>query len=239
MNLVRGGWCFALLLSGCASWISAPLPTQVQRWEHLQPGCRGESCPLVNVDLELIQDNPALNARIEQALLQLTGELPDDPAPPSLAMYEQHFLAQAKPGWVSYLQAKVLQQHDELLIVELSSYRATGGRGVPGRAYLLYDRKLKRIIGLDDWLLPGMELEFWQQAKTAHQAWLAANGLDKEADFVSTWPFERTLNVVPLKDRVLLKYGVGRIAPYEKGHPELWIPYSRLTGVIRPQYLPR
>ena len=239
MNVVRG-WCaLFLLLNGCASFAPKPLPTTEQRWEHSAPGCSGEQCPLLNVQQQHLKDLPALNARIDQQMLALTTELSGDPPPASLAVYERDFFASAKPGWVSYLQSKVLEQHDDLLIIELSSYRATGSRGVPGRSYLLYDRAQNRVLALNDLLLPGMDVEFWQQAKSAHQAWLIKNGLDKEADYLATWPFERTANVVPLKKGVLLKYGVGRIAPYEKGHPELWIPYSRLANILKPQYMPK
>ena len=133
-----------LLLAGCQSLLSPaqqPLPTSTQRWEHRSTGCTGTECPLVNIDLQLPTGLPELNARIERELLQLTTELPSDPPPVSLARYEQDFLATAKPGWTSYLQAKVLQQHDRVVVIELSSYRFTGGaHGIPGRAYLNYDR---------------------------------------------------------------------------------------------------
>jgi hypothetical protein len=140
---------------------------------------------------------------------------------------------------MSYLQAKVLEQHDRLVVIELSSYRFTGGaHGIPGRAYLNYDRQLKRVLSLDDLLLPDGQQAFWQQAELAHQAWLKAGGLDQDTDYQATWPFERTANVAMLRGSVMLKYEIGHIAPYASGHPELFIPYSRLNGIVKPFYFP-
>jgi hypothetical protein len=238
--------CIALLpltLGACQSLFKAggqePLPSTQQRWEHRAPGCAGSDCPLVNIDLRLLDDLPELNALIERELLGLTIELPGDPLPASLASYERDFLATAKPGWSSYLQAKILEQHDRLVIIELSSYRFTGGaHGIPGRAYLNYDRQLKRVLSLQDMLLPGEEQAFWQAAELAHQAWLKANGLDQDPDYQASWPFERTDNIALTFGAVMLKYEVARIAPYSSGHPELRIPYPRLNGILKPFYFP-
>ena len=140
---------------------------------------------------------------------------------------------------MSYLQSKVLQQHGRLAVIELSSYRFTGGaHGIPGRAYLNYDRDKGRLLSLDDLLLPNGEIAFWQQAELAYQAWLKANGLDQDLQYQAEWPFVRTANVALLRDSVMLKYEVGRIAPYASGHPELRIPYSRLNGILKSIYFP-
>lgn len=241
---VAGLLSLSFLLSGCQTLLSAAKPqsglsVSRQAWEHRTPGCEGKECPLVNIDLQKLDDLPELNARIELELLKLTVELPGDPPPPSLEVYEREFLASAKPGWMSYLQAKVLEQHDRLVVIELSSYRFTGGaHGVPGRAYLNYDREKGRLLSLDEMLLPDGQADFWRQAELAHQAWLKANGLDQDLDYQAQWPFERTANVALLRGVVMLKYEVGRIAPYASGHPELRIPYSRLNGVLKPAYFP-
>lgn len=241
---VAGLLSLSLLLSGCQALLLAAKPesglaVSRQAWEHRAPGCEGKDCALVNIDLQTFDELPELNARIEQELLKLTIDLPGDPAPPSLAVYEQEFLASAQPGWMSYLQSKVLQQHGRLAVIELSSYRFTGGaHGIPGRAYLNYDRDKDRLLSLDDLLLPDGETAFWQQAELAYQAWLKANGLDQDLQYQAEWPFVRTANVALLRDSVMLKYEVGRIAPYASGHPELRIPYARLNGILKPIYFP-
>jgi hypothetical protein len=241
---VVGLLSLSLLLGGCQALLLAAKPqsgltVSRQAWEHRAPGCAAKDCALVNIDLQKLDDLPELNARIEQELLKLTIELPGDPPAPSLEIYEKEFLASAKPGWMSYLQAKVLEQHDQLVVIELSSYRFTGGaHGIPGRAYLNYDRDKGRLLSLDELLMPDEQVAFWQQAELAHQAWLKAGGLDQDPAYQAEWPFVRTANVALLRRAVLLKYEIGRIAPYASGHPELWIPYARLGGILKPMYVP-
>lgn len=232
-----------LILAGCQALLpnsgSQDLPATRQAWEHRPDGCLEKNCPFVNIDLQLLDGMPELNARIERELLKLTIQLPGDPPPLSLAVHERDFLASGEAGWMSYLQAKVLEQHGRLVVIELSSYRFTGGaHGIPGRAYLNYDREKGRLLSLDDLLLPDGEAAFWQQAELAYQAWLKTNGLDENLQYQAEWPFVRTANIALLHGSVMLKYEVGRIAPYESGHPDLRIPYSRLGGILKPIYVP-
>ncbi|MBM7061202.1 DUF3298 domain-containing protein [Pseudomonas sp. UL073] len=229
------------LLNGCQSLRLADNSLTPQRiaFEHSPAGCQGESCPLVNIDTLSFAEQPALNALIERSLLEMTVDGPGAPLPPSLQAYERNFLAEAQPGWSSYLQAKVREQHDGLLILELSSYLATGGaHGMPGRRFINYDRKLEKPLSLQDMLLPGQEDAFWKLAQDAHRRWLAAEKLDQDADYQKTWPFQETANVALTRGAVLLKYDVYSIAPYSSGHPELKIPYPQLNGVLKPQYFP-
>lgn len=232
----------SLLLGACQS-LSGPdtppaLATSHERWEHKTPGCAAKDCPLVNVELQRLVDKPELNARIESTLLGLVSAA-TGARPQSLADHERDFLASGKPGWVSYLQAKVLDQHDRLVVIELSSYHFIGGaHGVPGRTYLNYDRELNQVLSLQDMLVPGEETAFWRIAERAHQAWLIAQGHGNDAEYRQTWPFERTQNIALNRDAVMLKYDVARLAPYSDGHPEIKIPYNQLQGILRPAYMP-
>lgn len=231
-----------LLLGACQS-LSGPdtpaaLATSNERWEHKAPGCAAQDCPLVNIELQRVTDHPELNARIESTLLGLVGTA-TGARPQSLADHEREFLANGKPGWVSYLQDKVISQHDRLVVIELSSYHFIGGaHGVPGRTYLNYDRELNKVLSLQDFIVPGEEAAFWQVAQRAHQAWLIAQGHGDDVEFRKTWPFERTANIALNPDAVMLKYDVARLAPYSDGHPEIKIPYSQLQGILRPAYMP-
>ncbi|CAD5106521.1 RsiV family protein [Zestomonas carbonaria] len=233
--------CALLLLGGCQSLMQPPL-LEARRiaWEHTPDGCQGERCPLVNIDTLEFAGQPQLNALIERQLLEMTADAPGAPLPASLQAYERNFLAEARPGWVSYLQAKIRDQHDGLLVLELSSYLATGGaHGMPGRRFINYDRELEKPLSLRDMLLPGQEEAFWKLAEQAHRRWLAAGQLDGDADYLQTWPFQKTENIALTRGALLLKYDVYTLAPYSSGHPELTIPYAQLDGVFKPQYIPR
>lgn len=230
-----------LLLSACQSLPSGDGALAVQRvaWESIQPGCQGDACPLVNIDTLIFPDETPLSELIEQRLLQMTNDSPDAPLPASLQSYEKDFLHSAKRGWNTYLQAKVREQHDQLVIIEFSSYLSTGGaHGMPGRGFINYDRTLKKALSLQDMLLPGQTAAFWDLAGQAHQRWLTANQLDQDPEYISNWPFERSENVALGQAALLLKYNVYSIAPYSSGHPQLTIPYSQLKGILKAQYVP-
>lgn len=232
-----------LLLGACQGLfkpgLDEPLSARHTAFEHLKPGCQGEQCPLFNLDTLSFDDEPALNAAIDQQLLELARS-PDGAVPASLKVYEKRFLDGAQPGWSSYLQAKIREQHDGLVIIELSSYRFTGGEyGQPGRAFINYDRRLHKVLALSDILLPGQEEAFWKTARLAHQAWVLQNKLDEQdPNFSKNWPFQTTPHFALTFGALTLKYDIDRIAPHSVGHPELKIPYPRLNGIVKPYYFP-
>jgi hypothetical protein len=235
--------CLALTLGACQSLfqpnLRAPLEATRDSSEQLKPGCTAADCPLVNIDTVHFAAEPQLDALIEKRLLQMTRNSPDAPLPASLNAYREHFLQTAESRHSSYLQAKVREQHDGLVIVELSSYLDTGGaHGMPGRGFINYSRREHKALNLSDMLLPGQEDAFWKAAQVAHNSWLISTKLDQEADFIKTWPFQKTPNIALTYGGVILKYDVYTIAPYAMGHIELKIAYPRLNGILKPELFP-
>ena len=232
----------ALTLGACQSLFQpnyrTPLETTRDASEILKPGCTTPDCPLVNIDTLRFPAEPQLDGIVEKNLLQL-ARTPDTPAAPTLAAYRDQFLRTAAPRSSSYLQAKVREQHDGLVIVEFSSYLDTGGaHGTPGRSFINYSRQQHKVLTLSDMLLPGQEDAFWKAAQVAHNSWLISTKLDQEPDFLKTWHFQKTQNVALTYGGVILKYEVSTIAPYALGHIELKIPYPRLNGILRPELFP-
>ncbi|MGY2403093.1 RsiV family protein [Pseudomonas sp. SDO5271_S396] len=232
--------CIALTLGACQSLFQpsyrTPLDVTRDATEQNQPGCASADCPLVNIDTVHFAKEPKLDALIEQRLLQMTGVTPQ---PASLAAYREQFLRTSGPRNSMYLQAKVREQHDGLVIIELSSYLDQGTtHGEPGRAFINYSRQQQKALSLTDMLLPGKEDAFWKAAQVAHNSWLISTRLSLEPDFVKTWPFQKTPNVALTYGGVILKYPTTTIAPYTLGHVELQIPYTRLDGIIKPELVP-
>ena len=233
----------ALTLGACANLFQpnyrTPLETTRDASETLKPGCSNPDCPLVNIDTVHFAAEPALDGIIEKRLLQMTRTEQNTAVAPTLAAYRDQFLRNAGPRNSSYLQAKVREQHDGLVIIELSSYLDTGGaHGTPGRGFINYSRQQHKVLNLSDMLLPGQEEAFWKAAQVAHNSWLISTKLDQEADFVKSWPFVKTPNVALTYGGVILKYPTSTIAPYALGHVELQIPYSRLEGILKPELVP-
>lgn len=232
--------CIALTLGACQSLFQpsykAPLDATRDATEQSKPGCASADCPLVNIDTVHFAKEPKLDALIEQRLLEMTQA---DPLPTSLATYSEQFLRTAAPRNSMYLQAKVREQHDGLVIVEVSSYLDTGAaHGEPGRGFINYSRILHKELSLTDMLLPGQEQAFWNTAKVAHNSWLINSQMDRDPEFVKNWPFQKTPNVALTSNGVVLKYNVATIAPYALGLIEMTIPYARLTGVLKPELAP-
>ncbi len=226
-----------LSLVGCQGLGSRSVQPEHVAWEHLKPGCGGSDCPLVNIDTLHFDDEPGLDALIERRLLEMTRNAPNAPLAPSLQAYEQAFLRDAEPRWSTYLQAKLREQRDQLLLIELSSYLDTGGaHGMPGRGFITYDRARQKALSLQDMLLPGQEEAFWRVVERFHGRWLAKNRLGP--DYAKDWPFQRSPHVGLGRGAMLVKYDVYSIAPYSSGHPELEIPYPQLNGILRPEYFP-
>ena len=235
--------CIALTLGACQSLFEpsykAPLETLRDTAETVKPGCTGAECPLVNIDTVRFPGEPQLDGIIERRLLQMTRSTADAPLPDSLAAYREQFLRDAAPRNSSYLQAKVREQHDGLVIIELSSYLDNGtANGKPGRGFINYSRQEHKVLTLADMLKPGEEQAFWKAAQVAHNSWLISTRLDQEAQFLKAWPFKQTPNVALTTAGVMLKYDVNTIAPYALGHVELKIPYTRLGGILKPELFP-
>ncbi len=118
--------CLALLLGACQSLFTPNMrtPLQVQRdaSELIKPGCTTADCPLVNIDTVHFPDEPRLDAIVQKTLLQLTVADSSASPPASIKAYQEQFLSQAQGRNASYLQAKVREQHDGIVVVELSSY---------------------------------------------------------------------------------------------------------------------
>ena len=235
--------CIALTLGACQSMfqpsVQKPLAFTHDRSEQLKAGCSGLECPLVNIDTVHFADEPKLDGLIESRLLKMTVNSPDEKIAPSLNAYREQFLRTADSRYSSYLQAKVREQHDGLVIVELSSYLDTGGaHGMPGRGFINYSRQEQKEVTLQDMLVPGQEDAFWGAGKVAHNNWLISTRFGNDPEFVKNWPFQKTPHVALTENFVILKYDVYSIAPYSEGHVELKIPYARLKGILKPEWFP-
>ncbi|MFC3607709.1 DUF3298 domain-containing protein [Stutzerimonas tarimensis] len=229
----------ALSLAACQRPPADQPPVAFERSisETRSEGCDGEHCPLVNIDVLRFPGEPELERLIDRRLRQLARH-GDEPIPPSLEAHRQAFLASARDDWSSWLQAAIRDWHGQVLVIELSSYRDLGDTtGHPGRGFINYDRAAKRELRLQDALLPGREGAFWRLAEQAHRDWVRQQHPERIVEFRAAWPFRPTPHIALLRDRVLLKYDVRQIAPYDNGHPEISVPHSRLTDILRPEFL--
>ena len=88
--------CIALTLGACQSAFQPkPLAFTPDASEQVKAGCKGDDCPLVNIETVHFAADPKLDALIEQRLLKMTVNSPDDKLAPSLNAYREQFLRTA------------------------------------------------------------------------------------------------------------------------------------------------
>ena len=233
-------------LSACQMLSPSGIAQQPFQFEHKTPNCKGDDCPLVNIESFKVPDNPALTRIVEQRLLELAQQSSPDNIPKAndLRSYERNFLERANKRQAVYLQAEIIEQRPNWAIIELSSYLELGGaHGLPGRGFINYDLQHSRETTLKDWLVPGKEEQFWRAVQRAHQRWLVEKELTNDPtsleNYLKQWPFTQTNNIALTPNELLLKYAVYTLAPYSSGHPQLKIPYSELKGILRDEVIPR
>ena len=122
---------------------------------------------------------------------------------------------------------------------EIDSYVFTGGaHGMPYSEYLVFDQKTKKQIQLVDMLQSGKKSRFKALAYNAYKDWVKT--VDKDvASYEKNWPFTLSDNVTLTDKGIDIRYQHYSIGPYAYGMPVLSIPYSKLGGIIKPQFIPK
>ncbi len=210
----------------------APLKAENQTLKLTKPACAGEDCATLDASWPLFAQETALSALVERQLITLAGsQLATMPA------FAQAYLKGAESRWSITLLAKLLRQEKHYAVISLDVYDFTGGaHGNPSNQLLNYDRAQQRQLRLNDILLAGQQAAFEQQARLAHERW-ALPFLKEDAGYLQSWPFQPTDNFMLAKQGLVLKYQAYAIAPYSSGQPDILIPYEKLAGIIKPEWV--
>lgn len=250
---------FVITLVGCATRPAADIsliPTQTDavssqdglfvqpsKWSRSKPDCKGQ-CPTLSVDSLVFPGVPLLTELVDHALAMMTG-VGDERLPPyaTIAEFEDYFWKTAAPRDEVMLAAKTRYRNRYLTVIELNSgqYFTGAAHGITATQFLNWDNASGRVLGMDQLLTSGAHPRYVQALERAHERWLQ-NRPEAQEDIQSWrryWPFQPTDNVALTDQGLVAKYDSYQIAPYSSGQPELLIPYSELTDILRPEYLPR
>ncbi|MFA4912282.1 MAG: RsiV family protein [Burkholderiaceae bacterium] len=228
--------------SSAASVDESGVAVRPIKYARQKPGCSG-TCPRIEVDSIAIESAPKLTQLIDNALAYMTGVDPDRSGNyRSLQEYEQHFWATAQARDVTQLRARVRDAYKGLITVELTTgqYLTGAAHGIPATQFLNWERDRNRVLALNEALVPGRQDQFNAALQRAHGRWKTQLE-DYQRDpgaFDRMWPFQPTDNFALTRTGVVMKYDAYAIAPYASGQPEVVIPYSELTGVLDPKWLP-
>ena len=216
--------------------------TQPVKWEHTKPGCHGQ-CPSIKLDSLAFPSVQRLTQLVDHALATMTGVNPQRIPPYStIAGYEEYFWKTAAPRDSTQLLAKARYRSKYLTVIELDTYQYFTGaaHGVSATQFLNWDNNRQTVLSLDQVLLPGQRQAYVAALRAAHKRWLAGNPDARRdpASYDRLWPFQPSDNFAFTDDGLVVKYDSYQIAPYSAGQPELRIPYTELTGILKPEYLP-
>lgn len=211
------------------------LPAKPLRLRLKDPACQ-DRCAEFDLDALQFPSAPALTEALLKSLDAPAGKSPEQRVL-SLAKTFMKEAAEFHEPWQQIVKAQQLPGLRTVVVLDVDNYIFTGGaHGMNVVSALNWDSRVQRVVGLKDWLLPSQEPAFWREAKLAHQQWLARQ--PDAQSLADGWPFDKTDVMALLPTGLALKYQPYSIGPYAMGTPEIVIPYERLTGIFKPDYLP-
>ncbi len=139
------------------------------------------------------------------------------------------------------IKPKILNPGNPLATVVLNSTHYLGGaHGSTAQNYYNFDLDSKKLVKLDDIVLPKQKAQLEAKAHEAFKTWVIDSELATDvAEYEQAWKFKLTDNFFLTKQGLALQYAEYEIGPYVVGLPRLNIPYSDLQGILKPEYLPK
>ncbi|KGT47173.1 RsiV family protein [Acinetobacter sp. HR7] len=139
------------------------------------------------------------------------------------------------------IKPKILNPGAPLATVVLNSTHYLGGaHGSTAQNYYNFDLDRKKLVKLDDIILPNKKAQLEAKAHEVFKTWVIDSQLATDIkEYEQAWKFKLTDNFFLTKDGLALQYAEYEIGPYVVGLPRLNIPFSELEGIIKPEYLPK
>ncbi len=141
--------------------------------------------------------------------------------------------------WQLETRVDTVHSSAKALTVKVETYAYTGGAHPnSGLSYYTFDRKTGRLLTLDDMvedttaLLGIVEQAFRQQQRIEPNA-----NLEEEGYFLRDGHFFLPDNVGTTRNGLIFYYNPYEIAAYAMGPVQVTIPYEKLNGILREQWL--
>ncbi|NYT57711.1 DUF3298 domain-containing protein [Alcaligenaceae bacterium] len=215
---------------------------QEVKWKHTKPGCEGD-CPALELNSLVFPGVSKLTELVDHALAMMTGIGNDGPPPYfTIQEYEDYFWKTAAQRDSTVLTAKARYRNRSLTVIELNTWQYLTGsaHGISATQFINWDNNAGKVLSLESILRPGQYDGYVAALKQAHAGWRASHP-DAQHDletFNRMWPFQVSENVGFTDQGLVVKYDSYQLAPYSSGQPELLIPYSTLSGILRPEFIP-
>ena len=138
------------------------------------------------------------------------------------------------------IKPRILQSGDPLATVVLSSTHYLGGAHGAAQTYYNFDLEQKKLIKLDDIILPKQKAQLEAKAYEAFKIWVMESKLANDvAEYEQAWKFKLTDNFTCLNRDWRCNMPNMRLVLMWWVLPRLVIPYEQLNGILKPEYLPQ
>ena len=181
------------------------------------------SKPSESAPVKTTGDAKVIKSAIDNFVTAQFADLPDDRS----FSYE----LMVKPDYIGHVNSFEMFKIDAYIFT-------CGAHGMPYSEYLIFDMNTKKQVRLEDMLQAGKKPRFKSLAYDAYKTWVKT--VDKDVvNYEKSWPFTLSENITLTDKGVDIQYQHYDIAPYAYGMPVLSIPYSKLRGIIKPNFLPK
>ncbi len=225
------------------------LTASVQKAKYVLSTCQGDNCP--QVDIKRLETNePWVNQFLDHQVLKFSQGFSDKPSDRlSLQQNIDAFVKvsneDAKNGGMGVPYTMSIQVEDlgqrgtNLAQFKVNGDFYTGGaHGSVVNSYYVLDLSRHKQLKLNDLLISGQKNNLYTVVYPEFVQWV--RGSDPTInlkEYEAMWKFTLTHNFVLNKKGLTFYYGQYEIGPYVAGMPEFTIPYAKLNGIIKPEYL--
>lgn len=156
-----------------------------------------------------------------------------------LPLYNQDRAYTTKRSWYEYhyvITSEVRQgSQSTMAYIATTDYYEGGAHGVNQRTVMNFDVQTGRLMGLNDFFVPGYESLLTTALQKALCEKVGANDLSslRQKGYLVGMQMYPSPNFILEDETITFIYNPSEIAPHAKGETELVIPLSNLTQILR------
>ena len=251
-------WITGFLLSGCTFKSTKQSPTkdtvkhtpdtsayQMRAVKDVEPNCdtTKNKCTYMTISYPYFSDQPALNDSIERRIAKIyLAENPLSSLKELRSVFMKDYLLFKKEPYAEgrtyefMNTTRVLTNRPALMTLQFESYTYTGGaHGGSLTTFINWDTKAKKSVLLDDILIPGYANSL---NRIAENIFRKNEGItptdDLKAYFFENNVFKLNTNYLLTDSGIKFMYNQYEIKPYAAGKTELFIPYTAIKSLLKP-----
>lgn len=187
-----------------------------------------------------VSSEPALLSHVETSKQKLEKQV--QPFVAAFLSLDQELKDLSSNHQISVMiKPKILNAKDPLATVVLNTSSYLGGaHGSSAQHYYNFDLEKKKLVSLNELLLPNQKTALNKVAHEAFKTWVIDSKLATNVEeYEQAWKFSLSNNYYLGTEGLILQYGEYELGPYVVGLPRLTIGYDQLQKILKPEYLPK